>query len=254
MYQQQLQQLGLNEKQAKVYEILLNFGKAGIKDILQKTPYKRGDLYNILYSLQDKGLIAEKKGNNKKIFILENPNHLNEMIEAQERQLKENKEILETILPDFKINYNTVFDKPGVKYLEGINGFKKIYQDILKTKKNLRIFSSPHDKTNTEMEKIIERNIDKQKQAGITTQVFVSNEYIKSKKQLEKLKNQGIEARIIPDQSLAVPSQIVIYGDKVALTSLKNELITTLIENKNISQAWKMIFDYIWNTSCEKTN
>ena len=98
MYQHQLQQLGLSEKQAKVYEVLLSFGKAGIKDIKQKTPYKRGDLYNILYSLQDKKLISEKEENNKKIFILENPNHLNEIIEKQAKQVQENKEILETIL------------------------------------------------------------------------------------------------------------------------------------------------------------
>ena len=85
MYEKQLFQIGLSEKETVVYGVLLNLGKSGIGQILKKTPYKRGDVYNIMYSLVQKGLISENKERGKKIFILENPDKLNELINNQEK-------------------------------------------------------------------------------------------------------------------------------------------------------------------------
>lgn len=238
--------MGLSQKEAEFYEILLTLGKANMGQMLKKLSFKRGDAYNIAYSLIKKNLIAETEENGKKTFILENPEKLNDLLENQEKEIKNTKETLAQILPDFKIGYNTIFDKPGVRVLEGLAGFKKIYTDIIKTKKDLKIFSSDADRTNAEMSKIIDNNIDKQFQAGIKTQALMSSKNPLHQESIYNLKQKNVAIHIIDNELLKLPAQILIYDNKIVITALKKEIISTIIENDDISNSLKNIFDYLW--------
>ncbi len=238
--------MGLNPKEAEFYEVLLSLGKANMGQMLKKLSFKRGDAYNIAYSLIKKNLITETEENGKKTFILENPEKLNDLLENKEKEIKNTKETLAQILPDFKISYNTIFDKPGVRVLEGLEGFKKIYVDIVKSKKDLKIFTSDADRTNTEMSKIIDHNIDKQFQAGIKTQAIISSAHSISEIDFKNLKQKNVAVHIIDNELLKLPAQILVYGHKTVITALKKEIISTIIENEDIANSLKNIFDYLW--------
>ena len=43
------------------------------------------------------------------------------------------------------------------------------------------------------------------------------------------------------------PCMIFIYGPKVALYTVKGELVGIIIKNKEFSEAFKLIFDLYWN-------
>src|SRR5690606_28782729 len=47
------------------------------------------------------------------------------------------------------------------------------------------------------------------------------------------------------------PAQIIIYGNKVAFTSFKDCMITTIIEDKSICTSMKTIFEKLWETYFE---
>ena len=63
---------------------------------------------------------------------------------------------------------------------------------------------------------------------------------------LKKRKARKIAVRMIP-QKYIIPSQVIVYNNKVAITSLKKELITTLIENENIAKTFQTLFQYMWD-------
>lgn len=248
MYQEQLIQIGLNPKEAEFYENLLILGQANIGQMLNKLPYKRGDVYNIAYSLIKKGLIGEVENNKKKTFVLENPEKLNDLLENKEKEIKNTKETLAQILPEFKISYNSSFDKPGVKQLEGIVGFKKIYSDIIKSKKDLIIFSSTSDRVNKEMSHIIDNNIEKQFQANIQTRALMNaSDSSLTMEVVASLKQKNVAIGLIDNNFFKLPAQILVYGNKTVITALKKEIISTVIENEDIAQTLKNIFDYLWS-------
>lgn len=244
-----LEQIGMSAKEAEIYEILLKLGKVPASKLLPETKLKRTTVYSVLDELIAKGLVEKDENDPIIKFRAKHPYALKEYLNDQIFKIKSSEGVLDSLLPNLINVLNLTQDQPGIRYLEGIEGFKKIYQDILKTNNNLRIFTSDSDRTNPEMEKVIDNNITKQKKLGIKTKAIVAGEEGHTKKSLARALEMNIELRIINDARFALPSQILIYGNKVAISSLKNEVITTLIENENIVRSFKNIFDYIWDSS-----
>ncbi|MCB9480199.1 MAG: hypothetical protein H6680_00030, partial [Desulfobacteraceae bacterium] len=48
------------------------------------------------------------------------------------------------------------------------------------------------------------------------------------------------------------PCMIFIYGKKVALYTLKNDLVGVIVANEQVAEAMKLIFDIYWSTSKNK--
>lgn len=66
----------------------------------------------------------------------------------------------------------------------------------------------------------------------------------------ETIKNKDIinlvtRCRVTKDE-FNPSAQVVLYGDKIAFTSFTDCMITTIIEDKSISQTMKIIFDELW--------
>jgi hypothetical protein len=73
-----------------------------------------------------------------------------------------------------------------------------------------------------------------------------------SKEAMEEYKetNQGLTSiRFVPEDMLATPAEVIIYGTKVALISFNPTLIATVIDNKDINETFNQLFDYIWKTT-----
>jgi hypothetical protein len=70
---------------------------------------------------------------------------------------------------------------------------------------------------------------------------------MRSEKVTHKLE-RNITRKVVPKEKLELPSQIIIYNNTVSITSLKKEVITTIIENEDIAQTFKKLFNYLWDT------
>jgi hypothetical protein len=55
--------------------------------------------------------------------------------------------------------------------------------------------------------------------------------------------------RIISDPAFKPPAQMIMYANKVALTAYNEEIVTTVIENKDIRTTCMLMFEYIWSAS-----
>src|SRR3989339_360831 len=122
MYSKQLVSLGLTDKEAGVYEAMLTLGPSTIAPIYQTAGYKKSDTYNILRSLENKGLIIEKTERGKALFQADPPQKIYDLLRIKQDQLDNEKKQLDSILPNLTALFQTTTEKPIIQVLPGIQG------------------------------------------------------------------------------------------------------------------------------------
>ncbi len=123
-----LNELGLTEKESKVYLALLSLGEVTVLSISKEAGIKRTTVYSVLESLKQKGLVEVVVRGFKTFYRAINPENLAAIIE--ERQQKLNR-----YLPDFLSLYNASAEESYLRYYEGLPAIKSIYEDLLKSVK-----------------------------------------------------------------------------------------------------------------------
>ena len=99
MFKAELTQLGLSEEEATVYEALLNSKALPAAALLAKTPYKRGNLYNILADLETKGLVIRSDKAKNATFEAAHPNKVLELLETKAQALRKTRATLDAAMP-----------------------------------------------------------------------------------------------------------------------------------------------------------
>ena len=94
----QLNRLGLNGRQARVYLAILQLGPASAIEIAKFTGFKHPTVYDVLDVLKERRLATESMINGRKVFAPEDPSQLLRM--EEERRIT-----LESILPDLRDLY-----------------------------------------------------------------------------------------------------------------------------------------------------
>ena len=257
MYTEQLMSLGLNSKEAKTYEALLSLGASTITPIFQLSKLKKGDTYNVLRSLKEKELIKEKTVRGKTVFQAEPPQKISELLRHKQRQLDAEKNQLDTLLPELTTLFQGTTEKPIIQVLSGYDGIQAFYDDILTAETEILIFTSKYSHDDPKHEAILKKTLKQRFKKCKTRMAINTSKPDMTKKQLQEYlklrESTNVEVRFIPDK-FAFPSRITVYDNKVGITSLKKELITTLIENKNIADTFRQMFKYMWEKAEEDHN
>ncbi len=137
MNKNELQQLGLEESEGKVYVALLELGHATVSEITKKAGITRTLGYHVLEKLGWHGLVDQVSGKGAKIiFSAEHPQRLIQHIKNKKNQWQKTLEKVEQKLPDLVSLYK-VADKPVIRYQEGAKGIKGIFSETLETKKEI---------------------------------------------------------------------------------------------------------------------
>ena len=124
MLKKELEKLNLADREASVYMALLELGETSIERISIKSKIKRTTIYDVIKTLKDKGLIGTLKKKKRTLYYAEDPRILG-------NQLEEKKTVLNNILPQLLSMANLIDKKPNIKFFEGIEGIKNVYQDTL---------------------------------------------------------------------------------------------------------------------------
>ncbi|MEK9183320.1 MAG: helix-turn-helix domain-containing protein [Patescibacteria group bacterium] len=129
--------LGLDENEAKVYQALLEIGPSTVSQITKKAGITRTFGYQILEKLSIYGLVNRVSGERVKIrYAAEHPRHLVQFIQNRKNQWERRLKDVEQRLPDL-VSLFKVAEKPIIKYQEGIEGVKTIYSQTLESKEEI---------------------------------------------------------------------------------------------------------------------
>ena len=246
MYEKFLVSSGLSEKEAQIYEIMLEMGQAMASDIYKKSPFKRGLVYKILQQLTEKGLITKKEYPGKiTLFRVEHPYKISEMIENKENKINYSKKSLEELMPQLVSNYNLAFNKPGIKFYEGEEGIKKVLADTL-TAKDVIYTYADIEAVVKYTEQINQEYIKKRDKLHINKKVITINSPY-AQNFFKNYHKDITDTRFIDHETYPFSSVMQIYDNRVAYISLsEKDLIVVLISDKNIYQMQKSLFEFNW--------
>ena len=235
---QVLTNLGLNDKESRVYLACLELGPSSILEIAKKSGVKRASIYYIIEGLKQKQLISLTSQKKKVLYVATEPSELINFIKNKE-------ELLLSVLPDLNALNNLSVKKPKIRFYEGIEGIVKVIKNTLNAKKEICSFAN-NTQFNALMEaepeylaKRIKRNI------GIR---LISPDTTEMQSWAKADKKQMRQTRLISSKLYPFNIEIDIYDNFVNLTSYE-EKIGIIIESKPIAQTMQMIFNLCWNLS-----
>lgn len=242
-----LSNIGLTTNEISLYELLLSSGEVSIKQLLVKTTLKRTTAYTVLASLEKKGLVTKYDKNKIIHFKPESPTKLLELAEAQYKVLDRTRNDIQAVVPEMISNYILAVEKPVVTTFEGIEGLKKIYEDMLRVGKPIYAFLQAHEVEPTLYEWLTGPFVKKRAKLGIPAQVIVSSSK-HAEQYVKKNEKELRETRLVSSELFPFQHEVDIYGYKVAFIHFKkNEpLIGIVINHPAIAKTMKAIFDLAW--------
>ena len=135
-FQDILAKIGLTKQESRVYLALLKLQKAQTGLLCKETKIASSNIYTILDSLKDKGLVSYRILNNIKVFMPAPPETLNELFLEKQRKLEEERQEVQELISKLKISK---INEPEstYKYYEGVSGIKGMWHEIILLLPNL---------------------------------------------------------------------------------------------------------------------
>jgi sugar-specific transcriptional regulator TrmB len=244
--------LGLNEKEAKIYLALLQFEKATAYTIATRSGLKKPTAYVILNNLVAKGFALKIPYKENHYFIAKSPKECLALA-------KEKLYTVEEALPELMAMRKKSDEKASVSYYEGLDGIKEMNRKIISVMKakpvaerNFVAFYAHQKDTPSFLQKywielIEEFDREKIKRRFITTKHPSIAWYLKK----EMIRQAGLEVKALSEKDYSSNISIEIYDNFVQIVSHRY-IQGILIENPDIADVTRQIFNLVWKLTKEE--
>ena len=239
--EQQLQQIGFDDKQAKAYLSLLELGEATLADLARKAKIKRTTLYDVVRTLKDKGLVSSVKSGGRTLYSAEDPRTLDDRLDEQ-------KVLVQKAMPELLSLTNAIAAKPRVRYYEGIEGIKEVYRDTLDyPDQELLAWVTEGAGLDFDMDFLNNKYLPKRIKNKIWVRAIVPDSS-DMREFLGKNESTLRNTRAMDSKKFPLDVEINLYGKRrVAFMSFR-EGTGMIIENASIYTTLKSIFEQQWES------
>lgn len=240
-----LKKAGLSEAQASVYNCLLKNGAMTPAELAKITGQSRENCYMIAKKLVELDLIEQTNDKKSKYRAL-NPTNLEILAEKRRKIVAKNekfvKENLSSLLDIFYANN----EMPGARTLEGMEGIKEVYNDNLRTKKDIYFLRTKADSKilghDSDMDSFLRQYRDQRPLLGIHTYALTpvttfAVQHAKSGRDMAL----NFHRVWMPEEDYTAPVEIQAYGDKVALIAFGETQMATIITSPIIAEAMRQV-------------
>ncbi len=239
-----LQELGLTQREIKVYLALLELGITTTGPIIKKSGVPNSKIYEILESLQNKGLVSWVIKGKTKYFQASSPRQLLTSLRDKERKVEE-------VLPQLEMKQKLGQSKKSVELFEGVKAIRSMLQGLVQeTKKgeNWYGFSTGETSTNEEIEDFYEWWGALKINIGLKDHLLISLSNKKEfKDSLSKDAKRALEKyESLKFSNIAFPGDTAIFRNYVIIFNWEGIPTATLITNENLANQYKDFFLGIW--------
>lgn len=243
-----LKLFGLTEVEIKVYLSTLTLGTKQASIIAKHTELKRGQTYNVLRTLVEKGLIQELEKNQVLHFSAIKPENLLQLIETKFDSLKDLQTQLRSIIPFLQSLQSPFSTPPKVRFFNGISGVKEVYEEMLATAEPIYAFVDfeavfPQEK-DPMLNQWLWNYAQRRAQKGIWF-YGITNKSKASDKAFKLRKKQKREMKLL-EKSL-LPVEIAVFADKIAFMSSSQDSVAVIIEHQPTATSLHSIHQVLWN-------
>lgn len=246
-----LKKLGLTPDEAKVYTTLLEEPMSHL-EIARKSGVNRTKVYRIADELQKRGLITEEMNDDGRELAAADPANLEIALTTVEEKLKAQRQIFAQTLPTLQ----TMFEAGGqpnsndfvVNSYEGVDGFKQMLWNELKTKNEILIFGNGTLEDLVANTRWAEKHRVKTQEAGYKIREILNpgskpENFTKNTAFVETVYSK----RYISPEVLPLGQQLCIYNNTVAIFNWRNDQkVGTEIINKQFADMQRAVFEHYW--------
>jgi sugar-specific transcriptional regulator TrmB len=243
MYKEILEEIGLSQNEAKIYEALLNLGIASAPEISAQTGVHKRNIYDTLPRLLKKGLIYNIADPKENKYGLVEPNKLSDLIWEKDSKLK-------SILPAIQAQYKKHSTKEAVYIYKGKEGFKNYLRDILKVGEDVYFIGAKGGWFDQDLQIFIQRFLNEAKKKKIKYHHIFDAE-VKTLAP-EILKSVGKSYKFLP-KKYSTTGAIDIFGDRVVtfsglnLKDITDDVTLVVIVNRELADCYRTWFKFIWD-------
>ena len=246
----ELQEVGLSEKEARVYLSALELGKTTAEKLAKHAKVNRSTTYVQLDALMKMGLMSTHGENKKTFFAPESPDLLKRHLIKQRDDITTRERDLGAVLPTLLAQYEGAGERPVVRFFPGKEGITAVREEVLtaKTKQLYVVLSSENMRRIFSEKEIADYSARRTKLGVHSTALYTNRSYF------EKAMNEmdaHTDHRLLLNSPLTIDMRI--FGDRIALFSLEGSLFALAIESKQIASSMKMMFNVLW-AGAEKPN
>lgn len=235
--------LGIPEKEASVYVALLAAGRSTASQIGRKANVNRATAYVVLDALIQKGLVSISGKEPKQEYMAESPDKLPALFKKYQEEAREKEEKARELATQLK-SIQKVGDRPQVKFFEGAEGLRTVFEDTLTaTSGNIIAYCSIEDQ-HENIPNYYPEYYQRRKKKGI----FMRAIFPKTPEAIERVKHNKNEYRdsmfVSPEEFRFHPA-INVYDNKTMIASFREKL-GIIIESDEIADAMKKAFELSW--------
>lgn len=234
-----LRELGLTEKEARVYVALVELGRGTAYAISKISKIKRPTTYIVLEDLRRKGLVSKVPHIKNQIFIAKDPN---ELFTIQEEKIRNAKRALPGLLALSSAKDHSI----NTYFFEGMDGMKEAleYKRNTVADKELLCIYAKSDKGLQSIPKFYFRHNEILEKQNTFIRGFIPNHpSLKGFRKYDNTKEKEIIT--LPSKSFS-PNVSLEISDSFVKILLHKQSQAMVIESKDYSQLMKQIFELIW--------
>jgi sugar-specific transcriptional regulator TrmB len=234
--------LGLTNNETKVYLSLLDLGSARVAQLTENSGVHRRNVYDSIVRLTKKGLISYVSVDKKRLYSPVNPKRFLEIADEKKHEIDKIKRDFTKILPELELK-SKLKEKHDVRFYNGIEGLKNVFEGIIRAKKDYVGYGSPYQ-IREMMREYLELFTEKRRKNNIKARLIFS-ENIRSK----LLKIPLCTIRFLP-QVYSSHAAVRVFDDFVAIMLLTaKEPLAIVIKNRDISNGYRNYFEVMWRTA-----
>lgn len=244
-----LERIGLNEKEARVYLAALELGNAVVRDIAAKAEVNRPTAFIVLESLVKRGLASAVREGENIYYAAEHPKQLELLLQKERARLNENEAIMLDIVPQLSSLYHNADRHPIVKIYSGPAGQTAMNQDGERNRRRGQTaysFTSLDILEDSQREKLNEYPISRLKHQESLKMIYTHRDGPQPGADNPK---ELREARFIPREKYPFEGSIVIrpwFGLRI-FSHRNDEFIGITVESEELALTMQSIFNLCWD-------
>lgn len=248
MEPEELQRLGLNKSEAKVYLALLELGSSSAGPITDKAQVSPSKIYGVLEKLLQKGLVSYIIKAKTKYYTAASPQKLREYLEQEKQEVRRREELLEKMLPKLKRVQKLAEEKQEAEIFVGFpamkNAYSTMYDAAKKGDEHMVFLRSAEEEGKPEAVVFFNRLHKKSVEIGLRRKLL-SRDTPAARKLFKKgayAKRKGDVVRFMD----ICPEGINILDDFVLFMHLAEKPICVLVTSKQMAKDYRKFFYEMW--------
>ncbi len=239
-----LERIGLTKSEISVYMALLQLGQVTTGPIVDESRVTRSKIYDILERLKNKGLVSYIVKNSTKYFSAADPHNIIGYLDEKEKEIRGEKKSIEEILPYLLSQQQSSREKKIAELFVGIKGMENAFNIMcaeFERGEPFYVLGASEGENIKKIQKFFSILHKKRLKRGVKSFILFNE----SSKGLFKSqeKSKFVEARYLHETT---PAAINIYKNYTIIAILKNEPITFLIRNEEVSNSFREHFKIMW--------